>query len=80
MNMVVAKNTIGQNFQHYRIDYLKYAIDWQLQHYWDVVNKKLHYKMGDCVICYAEKDIFSTITSDAVFNLFKAMKDRKGTL
>ena len=33
MNMVVAKNTIGQNFQHYRIDYLKYAIDWQLQHY-----------------------------------------------
>ena len=51
----------------------------------NVVKKKLRYKMGDqfmsdCLICYVEKDIFSTITNDAVFNIFKAVKDRKGTL
>ena len=51
----------------------------------NVVKKKLHYKIGDqlmsdCLICYVEKDIFSTITNDAVFSFFKAMKDRKGTL
>nr|XP_020180997.1 uncharacterized protein LOC109766638 [Aegilops tauschii subsp. strangulata] len=46
----------------------------------NVVKKKLRYKMGDqfmsdCLICYVEKDIFSTVTNDVVLNIFKAMKD-----
>jgi hypothetical protein len=45
----------------------------------NVVKKKLHNKMGDqfmsdCLICYMEKDIFSTISNDAVIDLFKKMK------
>jgi hypothetical protein len=45
----------------------------------NVVKKKLRNKMGDqfmsdCLICYVEKDIFSTISNDAVIDLFKKMK------
>jgi hypothetical protein len=45
----------------------------------NVVKKKLHNKMddqfmSDCLICYMEKDIFSTISNDAVIDLFKKMK------
>jgi hypothetical protein len=32
--------------------------------------------MSDCLICYMEKDVFSTISNAAVFELFKKMKDR----
>ena len=32
------------------------------------------------LICYVEKDIFSTITNDDVIDLFKKMKDREGKL
>jgi hypothetical protein len=51
----------------------------------NVVKKKLHNKMGDqfmgdCLICYVEKDMFSTISNAEVFDLFKKMKDRQGKL
>jgi hypothetical protein len=49
----------------------------------NVVKKKLRNKLGDqfmsdCLICYVEKDNFSTIRNDDVFNLFKKMIDRHG--
>lgn len=49
----------------------------------NVVKNMLRNKMGeqfmsDCLICYVEKDMFSTINNDAVFDLFKKMKDRRG--
>jgi hypothetical protein len=49
----------------------------------NVVKKKLRDKMGDqfmsdCLICYVEKDNFSTIRNDDVFDLFEKMKDRHG--
>ena len=49
----------------------------------NVVKKKLRYKMGDrfmsdSLIYYIEKDIFSTISKDAVFNLFKVGKIERG--
>ena len=42
----------------------------------NVVKKKLHNKMddwliSDCLICYVEKDMFSAIGNDLVFDLFK---------
>ncbi|XP_073355252.1 uncharacterized protein [Aegilops tauschii subsp. strangulata] len=51
----------------------------------NVVKKKLHNKIGDqfmsdCLICYVEKEMFSPISNDDVFDLFKAIKDRKGKL
>ena len=51
----------------------------------NVVKKKLRNKMGDqfmsdCLICYVEKDIFSAISNDQVFDLFRRMKDRQGKL
>ena len=36
--------------------------------------------MSDCLICYVEKDIFATITNDAIIDLFKKMGDREGKL
>ena len=50
----------------------------------NVTNKKLRYKMGDRFMCdsliyYIEKDIFSTISNDAMFNLFEVMKNQKGS-
>lgn len=49
----------------------------------NVVKNMLRNKMGeqfmsDCLICYVEKDMFSTINNDVVFDLFKKMKDRRG--
>ena len=51
----------------------------------NVVKKKLRNKMGDefmsdCLICYVEKDMFSTISNDQVFDIFKKMKNRQGKL
>ena len=51
----------------------------------NIVKSVLRNKMGDefmsdCLICYVEKDIFSTITNDDVIDLFKKMKDREGKL
>jgi hypothetical protein len=51
----------------------------------NVVKKKLRNKMGDqfmsdCLICYVEKDMFSTISNDEVIDLFKKMKFRSGKL
>ena len=51
----------------------------------NVVKKKLRNKIGDqfmsdCLICYVEKEMFSPISNDVVFDLFKAIKDRKGKL
>ena len=51
----------------------------------NIVESVLRNKMGDefmsdCLICYVEKDIFSTITNDDVIDLFKKMKDREGKL
>ena len=51
----------------------------------NVVKKKLRNKIGDqfmsdCLICYVEKEMFSPISNDAVFDLFKVIKDRKGKL
>ena len=51
----------------------------------NVVKKKLHDKIGDkfmsdCLICYVEKVMFSPISNDDVFDLFKVIKDRKGKL
>ncbi|XP_073359572.1 uncharacterized protein [Aegilops tauschii subsp. strangulata] len=51
----------------------------------NIVKSVLRNKMGDefmsdCLICYVEKDIFSTITNDDVIDLFKNMKDREGKL
>ena len=48
----------------------------------NIVKKKLRNKMGDqfmsdCLICFVERDIFSTIGNDEVFDLFKKMKDRQ---
>jgi hypothetical protein len=34
--------------------------------------------MSDCLICYVEKDNFSTIRNDDMFDLFEKMKDRHG--
>ena len=51
----------------------------------NIVNNVLLNKMGekfmsDCLICYVEKHIFSTITNADVINIFKKMKDREGKL
>ena len=51
----------------------------------NIVKSVLRNKMGDqfmsdCLICYVEKDIFATITNDAVIDLFKKMGDREGKL
>ena len=51
----------------------------------NVVKKKLCNKIGDqfmsdCLTCYVEKEMFSPISNDVVFDLFKAIKDRKGKL
>ena len=51
----------------------------------NVVKKKLRNKIGDqftsdCLICYVEEVMFSPISNDDVFDLFKAMKNRKGML
>jgi hypothetical protein len=51
----------------------------------NVVKKKLRNKIGDqfmsdCLICYMKKDIFSTISNDAVIDLFNKMKFRDGKL
>jgi hypothetical protein len=51
----------------------------------NVVKKKLRNKMGDqfmsdCLICYVEKDMFSTISNDEMIDLFKKMKFRSGKL
>jgi hypothetical protein len=51
----------------------------------NVVKKKLTNKMcdqfmSDCLICYVEKDMFSTISNDEVIDLFKKMKFRSGKL
>ena len=51
----------------------------------NVVKKKLRNKiddqfMSDCLICYVENEMFSPISNDVVFDLFKAMKNQKGTL
>ena len=51
----------------------------------NIVKKKLRNKMGDqfmsdCLICFVERDIFSIIGNDEVFDLFKKMKDRQGKL
>jgi hypothetical protein len=51
----------------------------------NVVKKKLRNKMGDqfmsgCLICYVEKDMFSTIINDEVIDHFKKMKFRSGKL
>ena len=40
------QKTIRQNFQHYRIECLNYVIDWQLQHYRDVVKRKVVLQNG----------------------------------
>ena len=42
----------------------------------NVVKKKLHNEMddwliSDCLICYLEKDMFSAISNDLVFDPFK---------
>ena len=49
----------------------------------NIVKSVLRNKMGekfmsDCLICYVEKDIFSTIKNDDVIDLFKKIKDRGG--
>lgn len=51
----------------------------------NIIKSVLHNKRGDqfmsdCLICYVEKDIFSTITNDDVIDLLKKMKDREGKL
>lgn len=51
----------------------------------NVVKKKLRNKMGDrfmsdCLICYVEKEVFSTISNDEVIDLFRKMKFQSGKL
>jgi hypothetical protein len=51
----------------------------------NIVKSVLRNKMGekfmrDVMICYVDKDIFSTITNDDVIDLFKRIKDREGNL
>jgi hypothetical protein len=51
----------------------------------NIVKSVLRNKMGekfmsDVMICYVEKDIFSTITNDDVIDIFKKIKDREGKL
>ena len=51
----------------------------------NIVKNILRNKMGekfmsDCLVCYVEKDIFSTITNADVIDIFKKIKDREGKL
>ena len=51
----------------------------------NIVKSVLRNKMGekfmsDVMICYVEKDIFSTITNDDVIDIFKTIKDRERKL
>ena len=51
----------------------------------NIVKSVLRNKMGekfmsDVMICYVEKDIFSTITNDDVIDIFKKIKDRERKL
>jgi hypothetical protein len=51
----------------------------------NIVKNVLRNKMGkkfisDCLICFVEKDIFSTITKDDVIDRFKKVKNREGKL
>jgi hypothetical protein len=43
-------------------------------------NKMGEQFMSDCLICFVEKDIFSTITKDDVIDHFKKVKNRGGKL
>jgi hypothetical protein len=51
----------------------------------NIVKNVLRNKMGkqfmsDCLICFVEKDIFSTITKDDVIDRFNKVKNREGKL
>ena len=51
----------------------------------NIVKNVLRNKMGeqfmsDCLICFVEKDLFSTITKDDVIDRFKKVKNREGKL
>jgi hypothetical protein len=45
-----------------------------------VQNKMGEQFMSDCLICFVEKYIFSTITKDDVIDRFKKVKNREGKL
>jgi len=36
--------------------------------------------LNDCLVCYAEKDLFDSISNDAIMYRFQHIKNRKGQL